>query len=147
MQFMKNPSELIGKQITRITEYWGGRLAIFTDDSVIVLKGTERYDCDELIVVSEGDLDNYELYSLGIITEAEKDKRQKRDEQIRANAKAALSAAVFDAQTILEEEQANAQLISAAPDMIEALKAVVEFPKAGYTSALVRKAIAKAEGK
>ena len=90
MQFMKNPSELIGKQITRITEYWGGRLAIFTDDSVIVLKGTERYDCDELIVVSEGDLDNYELYSLGIITEAEKDKRQKRDEQIRANAQAEL---------------------------------------------------------
>lgn len=44
------------------------------------------------------------------------------------------------------EAQANARLIAAAPDMLEALKAVLDNP-ASPDIAIVRAAIAKAEGK
>lgn len=45
-----------------------------------------------------------------------------------------------------EEGEANAQLITAAPDLLEALQMLLEFPNTGPATTTARAAIAKATG-
>ena len=53
---------------------------------------------------------------------------------------------VAQANTLRDEWEANARLIAAAPDLLEALEMLLEFPKTGPAITAARAAIAKATG-
>ena len=51
-----------------------------------------------------------------------------------------------DPDTSDDEKEANARLIAAAPDLLEALQMLLEFPNTGPATSAAREAITKATG-